>query len=103
MAMHIAPPELVEVDDGIANQLTGCVIGDIATSADFEEFNANLAQTRFAFTQIGSVGTAAQGDDGGMFEKQETIGGSSSQSIRHRFVLKCECVGIGDLPQPFDR
>jgi hypothetical protein len=65
--------ETAEIEDGIADELAGTVVGDVAAAIDFVEGDA-AAQELFAGREdVGTAGVAAKGEDGWVFEEQEGV------------------------------
>ncbi len=62
-----------EVEDGIADELSGAVEGDIAAAVGFEQFDAAGGEGFAGEEDVAAVGVAAEGDDGRMFEEKEGV------------------------------
>jgi hypothetical protein len=101
--MDIASAQGIEIDDGVSDELTGRMKGDVAAATDLEEFDPEFAQTRLADSEICAVRAATEGDHGRMFEQEKSIRRSPSEPVGHRLMLERECVRVGRLAQPFDR
>ena len=56
-----------EVEDGIADDLSGAVEGDVATAAAFEAFDAAACQEFGGCYDVGGFGVPSQRDDRLMF------------------------------------
>ena len=52
-----------EVEDRVADQLAGAVVGGVAAALDVEQVDAGLFEGFGAEQQVGAVGMAAHGDD----------------------------------------
>ncbi len=82
------------VDDGIAHQLTGPVIGDVATALDRDEFG--IDRGRLDQHVHAEVSTRAVGEHVGMFEQQQAVVGAV---LEHR-LLQRERLAVRDPSQP---
>ena len=65
--------QAAEVEDGIADELAGAVIGDVAAAVDFVEGDAAAGKQLVGGQNVGAVGVAAKGEDGRMLEEQEHV------------------------------
>ena len=65
--------EAAQVEDGIADELAGAVIGDVAAAVDFMEGDAAASKKLIRCQNVGAVCVAAEGENGGMFEEQEGV------------------------------
>jgi len=63
----------VEVDDGIADELTRAVVGDIAAAVGLVELDAGVCELGFGGEDVGfGVGAVGDGDDGGVLDHQDS-------------------------------
>ena len=59
--------------DGIADQLAGAVVGDVAAAVDVETLRADSGQSLLGDEEVGAVAVAAHGVDVGMFLQEQVI------------------------------
>jgi len=69
---HVPPP-LAEVEDRVAHQLSGTVIGDVAAAVRLEKLDAGPLEHLRTRQQVLPAPVAAQGDHVGMLEQQKLI------------------------------
>jgi hypothetical protein len=85
----------VQIEDRVANDLTGTVVGDIAAAVGLAELDSLLAQNMFRDKQILPAGVAAQGEYMRMLAENEDI-------VDHtRFARNDETLleGVGGVPR----
>jgi hypothetical protein len=63
----------IEIEDGIADELAGTVIGDVAASVCFAELDIFLSEDIFGGEEIFLAGVAAEGEDVRMFAEEEDV------------------------------
>src|SRR6266849_5869431 len=63
----------VEIEDRIADDLAGAVIGDVAAAVGFAKFDTFLTKDVFGSEKIFLAGVAAEGEDVGMFTEEEDV------------------------------
>ena len=73
LSMSIARAASSQVHDQVADELAGCVTGDVATSANPMDFDTAPCQLLLVNQQILCVARAAQRDHGRVFEKQQAV------------------------------
>ena len=83
--MHVAAIGL-QIDDGIADELAGTVIRDVAAAAGLEQPDAGRRERLRRREDVRPIvaGLDAERDDGGMFEQQQLIGESAPPCARRR-------------------
>ena len=70
---HIAANS-VQVQNRVSDNLAGAVIGDIAAAIGVMKFDALTAEEIFGNAQVFALAIAAEGDDVGMFAKEQKVG-----------------------------
>jgi hypothetical protein len=63
----------IEVEDWVANDLAGAVIGDVAAAVGFSEFDIFLAKDTFGSEKISLAGVAAERENVGMLADEENV------------------------------
>ena len=66
---------MVEVDDRVAYDLAGAVVGDVAAAVDGEEFKTVLFELLLVHKKVLHLSTLAQSEDWRVFHKEEVIRG----------------------------
>jgi hypothetical protein len=64
---------LVEIEDRIADDLAGTMIGDISAAVCCVELDILLTEDLFGSEEMGAVGVAAEGDDVGVLAEEKDI------------------------------
>ena len=93
--MNIAA-NAVEIDDGIANDLAGTMVSDVAAAIGFVEFNTFLAKDVFVGQKIGAIAVAAESDDVGMRTEKKDIVDGVEFARSDNALLHDEGVGVRD-------
>jgi len=88
--------DIGEVQNGIADDLPGAMIGDISTPVRDLEFYSLLPQNVFGGEKIRSVGIAAEGDDMGVFAEKENVMDGPGLASSDDPLLQGKSVGVGD-------
>lgn len=91
---HGALP-LGEVEDGVGDELSGAVAGDIAAAVGLDDLDAAPGIFFAGQKEVFGVGGASESDDWGVFEEEEGIGGDALLDGALALVLACEHVGVG--------
>ncbi len=89
--------DFLEIEDGVANDLTWAVISDVAAAIGGVKLDIFLTKNMFRGEKIGTIAAAAEGDDVGMFTEEEHIIDSVGFSGRDEALL--EGVGVGVAEQ----
>ncbi len=85
-----------EVEDGVAHDLPGAVVGDVAAAAGLEHVEAAGAQGLRGEEQVLGPGVASQGEDRLVLEEQQGVGYVAGLSLGHQARLQLEAFGVGD-------
>src|SRR5579883_1567476 len=65
--------ETAQVEDGVADELAGSVVGDVAAAVDLMDFDAAIGKEFVAGEDVGAGGVASQGEYGWVFEQEEGV------------------------------
>ena len=65
--------DAIKVEDGIANDLAGAVIGNVAAAIGFAEFDSFLAKDVFRDEQVFPTGVTAEREDVPMLAEEQAI------------------------------
>jgi hypothetical protein len=63
----------IEIEDGVANDLAGAMISDVAAAICFAELYVFLAEDVFGGEKIFPAGVAAEGEDVGVLAEEEDV------------------------------
>ena len=86
-----------EVDDRVADELAGTVIGDVAAARGLEKTDALRARASSrSARRLRDVAAAPEGDDGRMFEEEKLIGNRLVLPHLHELLLQPHAVLVGD-------
>ena len=103
VAMDVLPVRL-EIEDGIGDQLSGAVIGDVAAAAGLDHVDAARGQhfrcrddVRARFSQL-----HAERDDMGVFEQQQRVGDALGTAIFDERLLQVERGRVRDDAEAAD-
>ena len=95
---HVAAM-LREIEDGIADDLAGAVVGDVAAAIGRGKVDVHLREHAFAGTEMFVFSIAAESDHVRMLAKQQHIGNRAGFARCHCARLQFTCRGIGQQPQ----
>ena len=98
-----APPMLSQVENGIADQLPGAVIGDVAATVGLENFSAQGRQALARNEQVLTLGIPPQLVNVRVLEQQKRIGNLAGLALGHALALELERVGVGHRPALFNQ
>ena len=85
---HDVTPDAVQVENGIAHDLAGSMIGDIAAAITVMKFDALLAEQVFGGAQILGFAVTTQGNDVGVFAEKQEIGHRADFSRGNQALLE---------------
>jgi hypothetical protein len=69
-AASVGIGQAAQVEDGVADELAGAVVGDVAAAVDLVDADAFAGEHFIGGEDVGAAGVAAQGEDGRVFEQQ---------------------------------
>ena len=88
-----------EVEDGVADELAGAVVGDVAAAVDFVDFYGSAGEQVVGGQDVGAGGVAAEGEDGWVFEEEERVADEVGFAGGYDFGLEAEAFGVGDAAE----
>ncbi len=65
--------EAAEIEDGVADELAGAVIGDVAATVDLVEGYAAAGKELVGGEDVGAAGVTAEGENGRMLEQEQDV------------------------------
>src|SRR5438046_7128599 len=89
-------PDSGKLQDRIANDLAGTVVGDVAAAVGEVKFNIFLLQEAVRSQQVLTFSVAAHGDDVRVFAKQERVLDDAGLARRDYTLLQRERFSIAD-------
>ena len=97
VAVHVASIR-VQVDDGIADDLSGAVVGDVAAAAVFEHVDAACRERvrRRENVRASAVAAHAERQDVRMLDEEEQIADAPRAPVVHERALQRQRIGIRD-------
>ena len=93
--MDVAPVRLQQ-EDGIADQLSRAVVGDVATAARLVQFDAAPREFVGRDEKVGAARADAKRDDGWMLQQQQLIGDAVVLAVGHEPLLQAHGIGERD-------
>ena len=96
------PPVGREVEDRVADHLSGAVIGDVAATAGLEDVETALAQKLGWEEHVLLPRVAPEGEDRVVLEEQQLVLDAPGLSLGDEPLLKVETLGIRDAAEPTD-
>jgi hypothetical protein len=94
-AGEVAP----EVEDGVADELAGAVVGDVAAAVDLVDGDAFAGEKVVGGEDVGAGGVAAEGEDRGVFEEDEGVADEAGFAGGDDFGLDAEAFEVGDAAE----
>jgi len=88
-----------EIEDGVADELAGAVVRDVAAAVDLVDFDGFLGEGLVGGQDVGAAGVAAEGEDGGVFEEEEGVADAVGFAGGDDFGLEAEAFGVGDAAE----
>jgi len=89
---------IAKIEDGIAYELAGTVVGGLAAAIDLDERMGKMGGA----TQAGLVRGAADGVNGVVLEEEELIGDGAVATFGYEAILEGEALLEIDAAQPLD-
>ena len=84
-----------EIEDGVADDLSGAVVGDVAAAVGFVEGDVHLGQQAVAGAEMFFFSVAAQGDDVGVLAEEQDVGDGASFAGFDELILERAGWGVG--------
>jgi hypothetical protein len=92
----------IEIENGIADDLPGAVIGDVTAAIGFAELDIFLAEDIFGGEKIFLAGVAAEGEDVGMLAEEEDVVDGAGFAGDGNALLEGVGVGPGEKAEVGD-
>lgn len=88
--------EAMEIDDGVADELTGAVISNVASAVDFVDLDATVGEKIIRRQDVVATRVTAEGKDRRMLEEQEGVSDAACMAGLDELLLKGERGGVVD-------
>jgi hypothetical protein len=88
-----------QIDDGVANELAGAMIGDVAATVDLVELNAALLQELIRCEDVGATGIPAECKYRRVLKQKKGIADEVLLTCCDDLLLDREGFGIGDATE----
>ena len=85
-----------EVEDGVADELAGAVVGDVSAAVNLVDFDAFGGEGFVGEQDIGSGGIAAEGEDRRVFQQDKGVTNLVRFSGGYDFGLDAQAFSVGD-------
>ncbi len=94
----------LEIDDRVADDLPGTVVGDIAAAAGFVDGDASRLEQRGRGEDVraASVASDAEREHVGVLEQQQLVVNRAGFSLLHERALQRQRVVVRDAAKPTD-
>jgi hypothetical protein len=83
-----------EIEDGVADELAGAVIGDLAAAIGLVDLDTFTCEQLVARENVRSCGIAAEREDGSMFHQEQRVADRSDLACGDDLVLKAQAFGV---------
>ncbi len=90
MRLPLAIAQAAQIEDGVADELAGAVIGDVAAAVDLVEGDAARGRATRRRREVGAVGVAAEGEHGRVLEQQQHVADAALRAQRDQFFLQAK-------------
>ena len=88
-----------QVEDGVADELAGAVVGDVAAAVDLVELDAAAGEQFVGGEDVGAGGVAAEGENGRMLEQKERVADGAGLARGDDLGLDAQAFGVGDAAE----
>ena len=88
-----------QIDDGIADELAGAVVGDIAAAIDLVQLHAALCEQFVAGEDIGAMRVAAKREHRRMLQQQQRVADEVLLARSDDLLLDGEAFRVGDAAE----
>ena len=99
MRAALAGQVAAEIEDGVADELAGAVVGDVAAAVDLVDFYGFLGELVVRGEDVGAGGVAAEGEDGWVLKEDEGVADEAGFSGGDNLGLQAETFGVGDAAE----
>jgi len=91
--------EAAEVEDGVADELAGAVIGDVAAAVDFVKGDAAAGKELVGGQDVGAVGVAAKGENARVFEEEQDVVDAALEAELDQLRLETKSFAVGNAAE----
>jgi hypothetical protein len=91
--------EAAEVKDGVADELAGTVVGDVAAAVDVVEGDTTAREQFIGGQDVGAIGVAAKGENGGVLEEEEDVFNTALEAEVDQLGLEAKAFVVGDAAE----
>jgi len=91
--------DAAQVEDGVSDQLTGTVIGDIATTVDLVKGYAAAGQKLIRSQNVASISIASKGEDRRVLEEKQDVVNAALEPQRCHLRLEPEAFVVVDTAE----
>ena len=91
--------EAAQVEDGIADKLSGSVVGDVSAAIDLVNLDTAVGEEFIAGENVGARGVASHGEDRRVFEQNERVADAVLVARFDELLLDVESGGVVDTAE----
>jgi len=91
--------EAAEIEDGVADELAGAVVGDVPAAVDFVKGDTAAQEELIGGEDVGAAGVAAEGENRGVFEEEEGVLDVTGQAQGRDLCLNAEGFVVGNAAE----
>ena len=88
-----------KIEDGIADELAGAVIGDLAAAVGLVDLDALASEQFIAGEDVRARGVAAERENGRMLHEEQRVADSAGLARGDDLVLKAQTFGVGNAAE----
>ena len=88
-----------EIEDGVADELAGAVVGDVAAAVDLVDLDAAAGKELVGGEDVGAGGVAAEGEDRRVLEEEERVADGAGFARGDDLSLDAQAFGVGDAAE----
>ncbi len=91
--------QAAQVEDGIADELSGAVVGDVAAAVDLVKGDTAAGKQFIGGEDVGAAGVAAKREHRGMFEEEKNVFDTAIETESGDLSLKAKCLVVGNATE----
>jgi hypothetical protein len=91
--------QAAQIEDRVTDELAWAVVGYIAATVDFVERDSASRENFIRREDVGAPGVAAEGEDGGVFKEQKSIGDEVAGAELDELDLEAQGLGVVDTTE----
>ena len=88
-----------EIEDGIADELAGAVIGDVSAALGLVNFNVFVGELRIGSEDVGAGGIASKREDGRVLKQQKRVRDEAGFARGDDFGLEAQAFRVADATE----